>query len=191
MDCRNVFSLAVLAAALAVPASARSQATLTPLIGGYVPAGDLTQVRDGAENVATTRNGVLSLGLNLDVGPLRGTMAYASGTTIKNANRQDIGKGTVLGIAGDLVVRPLPRLFVQPYVLLGAGQKFYKFDETAPASSFGDTRRFAWHGGIGADLSVGSLGVVAELTDFLSKDTDSKWSNHDAFLMLGLRLRLP
>jgi hypothetical protein len=191
MNRRRVLRFAVLVGAITVPAVARAQAALTPLIGGYIPAGDLTQVREGAENVATTRNGVLSLGLNLDVGPLRGSVAYASGTTIKNANRQDIGKGTVLGLAGDLVVRPLPRLFVQPYVLLGAGQKFYKFDDTAPATSFGDTRRFAWHGGVGADLSVGAIGVVAELTDFLSKDADSKWNNHDAFLMVGLRLRLP
>jgi hypothetical protein len=37
-------------------------------------------------------------------------------------------------------------------------------------------------------MTVGSLGVVAELTDFLSKGADTKWNVHDAFLMVGLRL---
>jgi hypothetical protein len=183
--------LAALVAALAVPTVARAQASLTPMVGGYVPAGTLTQVREGASDIATTRNGTLSLGLNLDVGPLRGSLAYASGTTIRNANRQDIGKGNVLGVAADLAVRPLPRILVQPYLLLGAGQKFYKFDESTTASAFGDTRRFALHGGVGADLMLGSFGVVAELTDFLSKDADAKWNDHDAFLMVGMKLRLP
>jgi hypothetical protein len=178
-------------AALAVPAIAHAQAAITPMFGGYVPAGTLTEVGVGASDVATTRNGTLSLGLNLDVGPLRGSVAYASGTTIKNANRQDIGKGNVLGLAADLVMRPVARMLVQPYLLVGAGQKFYKFDESASASAFGDTRRFALHGGVGADLMFGPVGLVAELTDYLSKDADSKWNDHDAFLMVGMKLRLP
>jgi hypothetical protein len=37
---------------------------------------------------------------------------------------------------------------------------------------------------------LGSVGVAAELTDFVSKGADDKWNVHDAFLMVGLRLRL-
>jgi hypothetical protein len=171
--------------------SGHAQVSLTPMIGGYVPGGSFTQVRNDAQTVATTRDGTLSLGLNLELGGLRGSLAYASGTTIKNASRQDIGKGSVLGAAADLVVRPLPRLLVQPYLLVGAGEKFYKFDESSALTTGDDTRRFALHGGIGADLMLGSVGLIAEVTDFLSKGDNSSWNVHDAFVMVGMKLRLP
>jgi hypothetical protein len=37
---------------------------------------------------------------------------------------------------------------------------------------------------------MGSVGVAGELTDFVSKGADDKWNVHDAFLMVGLKLRL-
>jgi hypothetical protein len=77
---------------VAAASTARAQVAITPLIGGYVPATDVNQIGGSAETLAKTREGTLSLGLNVDLGPLRGTVAYASGTTIKNANRQEIGK---------------------------------------------------------------------------------------------------
>jgi hypothetical protein len=132
----------------------------------------------------------LSLGLNVDLGPLRGTLAYASGTTIKNASRQEIGKGNVLAAAADLVIRPLPRIFVQPYLLAGAGKKFYKYDASTTLTSGVDKSAFALHGGIGADVSLGGMGLVAELTDFLSQGPDNKWNAHDAFLMFGVKVPL-
>ena len=46
------------------------------------------------------------------------------------------------------------------------------------------------HGGVGADLMLGNMGVAAELTDFVSKGVDDKWNAHDAFLMVGLKVRL-
>src|SRR4051812_35263932 len=176
-----VSASAVLAVA-AIPM--RAQVAITPLLGGYVPASDVNQVRGDATNIAKTRDGTLALGGNIDFGPLRGSVMYASGTTIKNANKAEIGKGSVLAAAADLVIRPLPRLFVQPYLIAGAGEKFYKY-ESGSLVSGGDDRDFALHGGIGADVVLGSVGVVAELTDFFSKGADSKWDVHDAFLMVG------
>ena len=38
---------------------------------------------------------------------------------------------------------------------------------------------------------LGSVGVAAELTDFVSKSADAKWNVHDAFMMVGMKLRLP
>jgi hypothetical protein len=175
---------------VAVAGTARAQVSITPLVGGYVPASDVNQVTGNAQDIAKTREGTLSLGANIDFGPLRGSIAYASGTTIKNASKQDIGKGSVLAAAADLVIRPLPRIFVQPYLLAGAGQKFYKYDKDALLANREEDRDFAWHGGIGADVMFGSIGVAAELTDFLSKGADDKWNVHDAFLMVGLKLRL-
>ena len=172
---------------VAIPA-VNAQIVIEPMVGGYVPASNVNQVQGSASNIAKTRDGTLSLGLNVGLGMLRGSVAYASGTTIKNASKQDIGKGNVLAAAADLVIRPLPRLLVQPYLLAGAGEKFYKYDESTLLASGGSDQDFAFHGGLGADMTVGSLGVVAELTDFLSKGADSKWNVHDAFLMVGLRL---
>jgi hypothetical protein len=175
---------------LAVASTAGAQISVTPMIGGYVPATDVNQIGGSAENLAKTREGTLSLGLNVDLGPLRGTLAYASGTTIKNANSQNIGKGNVLAAAADFVIRPLPRILVQPYLLAGAGRKFYRYDASTALGSGVDKEAFALHGGIGADLSLGKMGVVAELTDFLSKGAEDKWNAHDAFLMFGLKVPL-
>jgi hypothetical protein len=178
---------AMLAAGAAL---AHAQISITPMLGGYVPASDVNQVRGDATNIAKTREGTLALGVNLDLGLLRGSVAYASGTTIKNANKQDIGKGNVLATTADLVIRPLPRILVQPYLVAGAGEKFYKYDQNTTLNSGGDAKTFALHGGLGADVMLGKFGVAAELTDFVSKGADDKWNVHDAFLMVGLKLRL-
>jgi hypothetical protein len=183
---RVVFSAAALLAVAA--AGARAQIVIEPMVGGYVPASNVNQVRGSATDIAKSRDGTLSLGVNVDLGMLRGSLAYASGTTIKNADKQNIGKGNVLAAAADLVIRPLPRIFVQPYLVAGVGEKFYKYDASSSFTSGGDDRDFAFHGGIGADVMLGRIGVAAELTDFLSKGADSKWNVHDAFLMVGLRL---
>lgn len=182
---RAVLSTTIL---LGIATVARAQIVVEPMVGGYVPASNVNQVQGSATDIAKTRDGTLSLGLNVDFGMLRGTLAYASGTTIKNANKQDIGKGNVLAAAADLVIRPLPRILVQPYLIAGAGEKFYKYDQSSTLAVGGDDRAFAFHGGIGADLMLGHVGVAAELTDFMSKGADSKWNVHDAFLMVGLRL---
>jgi hypothetical protein len=178
------------ALALASAAGARAQVTITPMVGGYIPASDINQVKGSASTIAKTRDGTLALGADIDFGPLRGTIAYASGTTIKNASKQDIGKGNVLATAADLVIRPIPRLVVQPYLIAGAGEKFYKYTESSSLVSGGDKNSFALHGGLGADVMLGSIGVAAELSDFVSKGVDDKWNVHDAFLIVGLRLRL-
>lgn len=175
---------AVLVAGAAVPARAQ----LSILAGGYVPASDVHQVTSGATTIAEQRKGTLSLGANLEMGPFRISSAYATGTTIQDASRQDIGKGSVLGLAGDLVIRPLPRLLVQPYLLGGAGKTFYKYDQSTTFTDASTRSQFAWHGGVGADLKLGGMGVVAELTDFLSKDAADKWNTHDAFFMVGVKL---
>ena len=182
--------LVTMVVCLATASTLSAQISITPMIGGYVPATDVNQIGGSAENIAKTREGTLSLGLNVGLGPLRGTLAYASGTTIKNASSQNIGKGNVLAAAADLVIRPLPRILVQPYLLAGAGRKFYRYDASAALGSGVDKQAFALHGGVGADLSLGKLGVVAELTDFLSKGAENKWNAHDAFLMFGVKVPL-
>ena len=108
---RVLSSAAALVAIVALPM--RAQIAITPMVGGYIPASDVNQVTGTAQGIAKTRDGTLSLGANVDLGMLRGTLMYASGTTIKNASKQDLGKGSVLAAGADLVIRPLPRIFVQ------------------------------------------------------------------------------
>ena len=36
---------------------------------------------------------------------------------------------------------------------------------------------------------LGPVGVVAEISDFISRDPDGDWNVHDAFAMVGLKLR--
>ncbi len=183
----SLVSSAMLVAAIAAsPSLAHAQFSI--VAGGYVPASNVHQVTSGAQTIAEQRQGTLSLGANYEFGMFRVSSAYATGTTIQNANRQDIGKGNVLGLAGDLVIRPLPRLLVQPYVLAGAGKTFYKYDQNTTFTDNTTQSRFAFHGGLGADVKLGGVGVMAELTDFLSKDAADKWNVHDAFFMVGLKL---
>lgn len=188
MHVRALISGAALVAVVAPIAV--SQVTITPMAGGYIAASDIHQVSSGAQTLARSRDGILSLGADVDFGMLRGTLAYASGTTIQNASRQTIGKGSMLATTADLVLRPLPRVLVQPYVIAGAGEKFYRYDDDASVFTGGNTNAFGLHGGLGADVMLGSVGVAGELTDFVSKGGDDKWNVHDAFLMVGLKLRL-
>ena len=186
---RVLLSTGTLLAALVAPMHA--QVSITPMIGGYVPASDVNQVTGSASDIAKTRDGTLALGANIEFGLLRGSLMYASGTTIKNASKQEIGKGSVAAATADLVIRPLPRVLVQPYIVAGAGEKFYRYNKSSTLLSGGNDQDFTLHGGLGADLMLGSVGVAAELTDFLSKGADEKWNVHDAFLMVGLKLRVP
>lgn len=188
MKVRALFPGAALVA-LVAPIAA-SQVTITPMAGGYIAASGISQVSSGAQSLARNRDGILSLGADVDLGMLRGTVAYASGTTIKNASSQALGKGSMLATTADLVIRPLPRVLVQPYLVAGAGEKFYRYDESASVFTGGNTQAFGLHGGVGADVMLGSVGVAGELTDFVSKGEDDKWNVHDAFLMVGLKFRL-
>ena len=92
-------------------------------------------------------------------------------------------------MAADVVIRPLPRVLVQPYLIAGGGQKFYRYDQTTTFTQSNNSD-FAFHGGLGADMMMGNMGVAAELTDFLSKGVEDKWNVHDAFLMVGFKFRL-
>jgi hypothetical protein len=188
MHVRTFLSGAALIVAIAPIAA--SQVTITPMAGGYIAASDVNEVSSGARNLVRSRDGTLSLGANIDFGMLRGTLAYASGTTIKSASSQELGKGSMYATTADLVLRPLPRILVQPYVIAGAGEKFYRYDESASVFTGGNTKAFGLHGGLGADVMMGSVGVAGELTDFVSRGADDKWDVHDAFLMVGLKLRL-
>ncbi len=194
---RYMFAFA--AAALLVPAISHAQGiSVTPSVGIYIPASDLYQLRDNTEQIfSVEKEGTFAMGLNVELGSLRGTIAYASGAQLNEGgvqNNNAIGEGKLLTVAGDFVLRPIPRIIiVQPYLLLGAGlrREDYSYDDDGVGNALpSDKSDFALHAGIGADIMLGRIGVVAEFTDFITKDETDEWDQHDAFAFVGLKLRL-
>jgi hypothetical protein len=177
--------------------AAQAQIHITPAAGAFIPASDLRDLKDQAEQTRLDRSGTLGLGLNVELGWLRGSIAYATGATISDdgvSGEAEIGDGSVLAVAADIVVRPLPRLLVQPYLLGGAGLKRqdFSFDDDGlgenPLPS--DRTDFALHVGIGADVMFGGVGIMAEITDYVTRTEEKTFGQHDAFALVGLRIRL-
>jgi hypothetical protein len=190
---RWIAAAATLAIALAKPVAAQS-IHITPTLGAYHPGSDPIDLTDRGTRLV--RGNALGLGLNLEAGFFRGTIAYASGATIKEEGvgaSGDVGDGRLLAFSGGLVLRPIPRIIgIQPYALGGAGLKRqdYSFDDDGFSNALPkDKTDFALHAGLGADLMLGSLGFMAEVTDFIASDYDDS-RRHDTFLMFGMRLRL-
>jgi opacity protein-like surface antigen len=192
------FMFVLAAAALAVPAAAHAQGvTISPVVGIYIPASDLYHLGDEAERATIDKEGTFALGLNVEFGSLRGSLAYASGAQINDRgvqNREDIGDGKVLAAAGDFVFKPIPRIVVfQPYLLLGAGVRRadYSYDDSGISDAFPkDQTDFAFHVGLGADVMLGRIGVVAEFTDWIAQEPTGDWNQHDGFGYVGLKFKL-
>lgn len=193
---RTLLGAAALAATVTLlgPAAARAQIAITPLVGGYVPASSFAELEGEARTIEVEREAALALGVNLEVGSLRGTVRYVTDATLSERGVDDssrIESGSLLAAAADLVLRPLPRLLgVQPYVLGGAGMKRmgYSYAEEGLNDPFpGSEREWALHLGVGVDFMMGGLGIVLEADDFVGMGDAGA---HDAFLTAGLRLAL-
>lgn len=191
---RKLFLFVVTAGGMVLSPAVSHAQSITPQIGVYVPGNSFESVRAGADSVSVAKEGTLALGLNLEFGWLRGSLAYASAAKLNRSGTSgDVGTGKLLAVAGDVVLRPIPRLLVvQPYLIGGAGLRRadydYKSDGLTNAFPKSDSD-FALHAGVGADVMLGPIGVAAEITDFISKNTENKWNNHDAFGFVGVRLK--
>jgi hypothetical protein len=189
-------ALAAAAGLLLSATSASAQLHITPAFGAFIPASDVEGLRSGAEERRLARESTLGLGLNVELGWLRGSIAYASGATLNERgvqNREDIGDGSVLAAAADLVLRPLPRLIAQPYILAGAGLKRqdYSYDDDGLSNLLPrDRSDVAVHVGVGADLMLGSFGLMAEITDYITRHEGGGFGQHDAFAFVGLKFRI-
>lgn len=195
------------AAALLVVSGGAAQAqhiTFAPTVGVYTQANSLDQLRTNADSiVGVKRASGLALGGNLELGFLRATVNYVSGATISCKSgcqsTGDIGKGKILMGAADAVLRPIPRIVIfQPYALAGIGFKKFDYDtNTNLAGAFSSVKSnstAAFHAGLGADLMFGGMGIMAEVTDYISQgQTDpsgSRQLQHDAYGFVGLRFRV-
>ena len=200
--CTKILAGAVALVALAGGAASAQSIHFSPAGGIYTQANSLDQLRSNADAISIKRESALALGGNLELGFLRATVNYVSGATVKQksgtsiSTSGDIGKGKILMGAADAVIRPIPRIVVfQPYALAGIG--FKKFDYDINSTSFQNVKNnstAAFHAGLGADLMFAGVGVMAEVTDYISQGEEdvsgNKQLQHDAYGMVGLRLRL-
>ena len=185
---------------------------LVPKVGFYSPVTDLQAAADAAGEIVDDRGGSLAFGLALDLGvplsPLNVRVGFdyvtASEFTYADTTGADLeanGEQTMLAIAGDVILRPIPKLLiVQPYLLAGAGVKRYDFsfadaaDGSDVEEAFPESETdFTVHAGLGLDLGIGPIALVAELSDYVSwydaEGGDSEMQ-HDLFVMAGVRVGL-
>lgn len=188
------FSLAA-GALLASAGSAHAQIHVTPMLGGYWQANDFEDLREEGQQIRASREGAFAMGVAAELGSLRFGLAYASDATINEEGVEgELGTASLVALSADLALRPLPRILgIQPYGLVGLGLKRadYSWERDGLSDAFGDSDDdLGGHLGIGADWMFGRFGVTAEVSDYITKDDTGDWNQHDAFAMVGLRIRL-
>lgn len=170
--------------------------TVTPMFGAYTQASSFQELRGNAESIRVKRKSDLALGAAVGLGPLRGSVAYVTGATLSQkgvTGGDEIGEGKMLTGAVDAVVRPIPRIAgLQPYLLGGIGlkQADYNFDDARFSGFDTSESDAAFHLGVGADWMFGPVGVMAEISDFISGGDGDASTQHDAYGLVGLRVKL-
>lgn len=166
---------------------------IAPRAGLFMPLSSLVEASESPER--QIKSGLafgVTAELDLPASPVnfRVGLDATQGRPLEKAGAT--GKADIVNLVGDIVFRPLPRVVVlQPYLLAGGGFKWYTFKE-AP-SDMEDRRDITGHFGAGVDLKLGSIGLVAEVSDYVSSfmsESGSKRLQNDVFLMAGLRIGL-
>ena len=194
------FSIATMFLVL-VPAAASAQIpginlNLGARAGMFSPRSTLAETTFGDLKLKSGLGVGASLELDLPLSPInvRANLDAALGAKVMLDDVEGDEDVDVIAITGDLVFRPLPRIVVfQPYLLAGAGIKKYSFesDPDFPDDDL-DESDFTGHIGLGGDLKLGPIAVLAELSDYISSfknegTGDSKLQN-DLFIMIGFRI---
>jgi opacity protein-like surface antigen len=191
-----VASMAVMAAQ---PAAA--QMRLSPWIGLYAPTSDLGSVQAVEFG---RKSSTLAYGADLGFGGggligFRVGGGFASDSEVDFDDQSCVSceiRATVLTATGAIVLRPLPLPGIRPYLVAGAGWKWYDFDFDGDVEGqLEDQSNFTWQGGVGVQFNPeGSLGLFAELSDFVSEfdfeDGSTGNTQHDLVLKAGVSLRL-
>ncbi len=169
----------VLAASITPTLGSAQGIRVIPQVGLYAPTSDLGQVTDAGVSGAIDfgkRASTLAyvLGLEFASRPssvtLRGNIAYASQSEV---SLDAVGcttcgaRSTLTALTALLVIRPLPELLViQPYFLAGGGVKRYDF-ELDGSTPLDDQTTATGQLGVGTELHLGPLRVVAEISDYI------------------------
>ena len=186
--------------ALLAPTDAAGQLlSVTAQAGFFVPIGDYDDATAEADELIREREGTFAFGgsinLNLPLSPfgVRFSADYVTGSTLSQGGvtggSKNSGDANTLYLAGDAVLTPLPRLlFLEPFVLVGAGYRNTSFDVEAPPSDLSEGD-LVGHLGIGLDVAMGGVGIVAEVADFLARGGDGGPTlEHDLFVTAGVRI---
>jgi hypothetical protein len=199
---RHVLSITlgvgILTAASATAACAQGvNLQVVPKIGLFMPINALAESAEIDMGLAFGVAGELLLPGPLN---LRANLDFANTTAImeRSAAERRLGEATLLAVAGDVVLRPLPATAAaQPYFLGGVGMKRYEIDlldagSGALAGVAGTTTRFALHIGGGLDVRFGPLAFVLELGDYISTFETAGESRlqNDLFGMIGFRVAM-
>ena len=201
---------------LATPAAAQVPGldlSLVPKVGFYAPATDLETAQSAAGQIVDDRGGSLAVGLALDFAVPFAPVGFRVGfdyvtsseftyADTTGADLEATAEQTMLALAADIVLRPLPKLLiVQPYLLAGAGVKRYDFSfsetdgDTSIEEAFPDSETdFTVHAALGLDVGIGPIALVAELGDYVSwyepEGGDESELQNDLFIMAGIRVGL-
>ena len=179
------------------PPAAAQRIELLPKAGVYTALGPLTENTEIEPGLAV--GGAVELGLPLLAFAVRVTADYVLDAEIvrRGTTAEHVGDVSLLGVAGDVVLRPLPgAVLARPYFLGGAGIKRYALElETTGGGDLSGASetvsRFTLHVGGGLDVRVRSVALVLEVADYLSSFVsatgDSK-VQHDAFGQAGVRI---
>lgn len=178
---------------VATPAAAQVpglNVVVAPRIGVYAPLGSLMETGTSEIKIKGGLGLGLSVELDLPLSPVnvRANFDGALGRDVEEDGVK-IGDVDIVNLTGDLVLRPFPRVVAQPYLLAGAGIKRYSSGFGAGDDSSSD---FTGHVGAGIDAKLGPLGLLVEVSDYISSfkpNGDSKLQN-DVFIMAGLRIGL-
>jgi hypothetical protein len=175
---------------LAAPAAAAAQVGITPRVGIYIPAGEFSELEDGARTIEVDKEAALTLGATLELGRFYAGFDYVTGSQLSSdgvSNGDNLGDGTLLALAGGIVIR-LPIPLIQPHIRLGAGVKRLNYsveDQGVNVDFPDDDTDFSLHGAAGVSLGLGGLGIVLELADYVTVDG---FAPNDFILSAGLRL---
>jgi hypothetical protein len=195
-----------LAAALSLLLSvqpAAAQIRLIPQVGIYSPFAKLPSPQAGVDGLE--KDGTLAFGAALELGTpdavsFRVNLLHATDSEVPVTDigcDQDCARSSVSTGTATLVLR-LPNLIVvQPYLLGGGGVKRYDFTREDLSNEgleaiLNDQNQLTGHLGFGAELNLGMLRVVGEVSDLVSQFDvegdrfESDDLQHDVYFTVGL-----
>lgn len=183
--------------------SSDAAVVLIPLGGAYLPGvegpGDVTA---GVDSVLGGSETTVVVGATMQLaspdGPANVRLSGMKSTSAVVATEGIETGGTdrkeFLALTGDLVLRPIPRFLLQPYILGGAGAQ--RITPAAGDGGAGTSGSASWEFvgkvGAGLDLRIGTRGVLvsAEVVDYLSNIGSDGEVGHDAMALVGLGIPL-
>jgi len=170
-----------------------NKVTLVPKGGFSLPGvGSLGSLPSQTSATLSGQQSVLTYGGSISFGSRNGldfrlTGLYRKGSITTVLQNDQITETeipeTFTVFSTDLMLRPFPRIIVQPYVVGGVGLRKISY-EGSGSVSVDESWKSAVPLGIGADIQLGNNGLIlgAEMVDYLSNFGGESDMRHDAFL---------